>query len=315
MAGTGEKKRLFVTGATGYIGTALCKLALKDGGYDVYGLARSDEGEEKLKDMGVNAVRGDLKSLDVLSEQSSKADIVIHLAFIHDFTLDYNIVLETDGSAVDAMAQAIKGTDKPLVVTSGVATVEQDNLKDNIEDKPFNEASPLPRWKSEKRALDWASKGVRVVSIRLPPFVFGHAGKGFFLWLTSMTVQAKKVYMIGDGSTYTSSVYIDDVTQLYLLAAEKAKAGDVFNCSATHNITAKQLLEALAKVTGYPLESTNFEEAAKAWSPVLALVLSHPIRPSNLKAREQLGWSPEGPDILTDITEGSYTPVVKAMAA
>jgi len=303
----GERKRIFVTGATGYIGGVLTEYALAEG-YDVHGLSRNEAGDAKLRALGATPVRGDLTTLDVLRRESAQADIVVQLAYIHDFTPEtYGEILRIDAAAVDALAEPLRGTGKPLVITSGTLVVEPDPAGgETTEESPLWKDPPLPRIRSELHALSWSEKGVRVSAIRLPPYVYGRGGKGFLMLLMQMAVKGGEAIYIGDGGGCTSCAHVDDVAKLYLLVAEQAKAGDVFNGTGSTSVTVREMAEAIGAVLKLPVRSVAREEAEGRWGPFLTLFVQLRNRASNLKAVQQLGWQPKEIDLLTDITAGSY---------
>ncbi|OZJ02288.1 hypothetical protein BZG36_04822 [Bifiguratus adelaidae] len=216
--------RIFVTGATGYIGRVVTEKAVAEG-HDVHGLSRTEEGDARLKALGATPVRGDLTTLDVLRRESAQADAVLHLAFIHDFSIDYEEILRTDAAAVDALAEPLLGTGKALVISSGTAGVQPDPAGgETTEEMPLAENRPLSgRARSERHALSLSEKGVRVSSIPLPPYVYGRAGSGFLPLLMQMAVKNGEAAYINEGSLRTSDVYVDDAATLYLLAAKGAK--------------------------------------------------------------------------------------------
>ena len=311
----GSKGHLFMTGATGYIGGAIIELAVPEG-YEVHGLSRTVEGDAKLRALGATPVRGDLTTLDVLRRESKAADVVMHLAFIHDFSnqTPYKEILAIDAAAVDAMAEGLKGTDKPFVISSGSAVAAADpEGNETDEDSPLWEKPIIDRIKSERHALRLKNEGVRVIAIRLAPFVYGRGGKGF-LWLQMRAaVTNGEALYIDQGAVRSSDVHVEDAARLYLLAAEKAKPGDVFNCTGSTNITYKELAEAIGEVTKVPARSISRAEAEKTLGPFLAQFFLLENRASSRKAKEQLKWQPKGADRLTDATKGSYVAVAEQL--
>jgi nucleoside-diphosphate-sugar epimerase len=299
--------RIFVTGATGYIGRVVTERALAEG-HAVYGLSRSEEGDARLKALGATAVRGELTSLDVLRQQSAKAEAVLHLAYIHDWAMDYEEVLRIDGAAVDALGERLRGTEKALVITSGTAVVEPDPAGgETAENSPLSETFVLKdRIRSERHALGLSDGGVRVSAIRLPPYVYGRGGSYFAPLLMQMAAKAGESIYVDDGRLRTSDVHVDDAAELYLLAASKAKASDVFNGTGSTTVTLRELAEAIGAALQVPVHSVSREEAEAIWGKFLTAFVQFENRASNRKAVQQLRWQPKGIDLLTDIRSGSY---------
>jgi nucleoside-diphosphate-sugar epimerase len=305
-----------MTGATGYIGSVIAEIAAKEG-YDVHGLSRSEQGDERLQALGATPVRGDLKTLDVLSRESSEADIVLHLAWNHDFSSDIDENLRVDVAAVDAMATPLQGTNKPLIVSSGSGVVEPDpNGGETTEDDPPSKKPHMNRIAAENHSLSWAQKGVLVSIIRLAPFVYGRGGKGFTSLLMWKAFQTGESWYVGEGTNRMSAVHVDDAARLYLLVAQKSKKpGEIFNGCSSTTITTKEIATAVGNVMGYSVRSVTQEKAAGVWGSFLASIESRENRASGRKAREQLGWNPQGLDLVKDIQEGSYVPMAKRFIA
>lgn len=306
------QQTIFITGATGFIGRVVTELAIRDG-YSVRGLSRSEKGDALLTSLGATPVRGDLTSLDILSHESSSADIIFHLAFDHDFSKPYEQILALDTAAVNALASPLAGTDKPLLTTGGTAMVAPDPAGDETnEESPLPENPMIPRHLAEANALAWAQKGVRSISIRLPQYVYGRGTRsGFAALLIKLAVQSGESVYLGDGEYCASNVYVDDAARLYFAAAKQAKAGDIFNGTADTKTTYKAMAAAIGKAAQVPVRSITGEEAAGRWGPFLAAFYGIVNRASNKKAVEKLGWEPVGPSLLTEIQEGSYLDVVE----
>ncbi|KAI9040778.1 NAD-dependent epimerase nscE [Aspergillus affinis] len=315
-----SQQKIFITGATGFIGRVVAEFAIKDG-YNVRGLSRSEEGDVLLNSLGATPVRGDLTSLDVLTQESASADIIFHLAFDHDFTKPYDQILALDTAAVNALAAPLVGTNKPLITTGGTAMVAPDpNGNETDETSPPPPNPLIPRHLAEENALSWAQKGVRSISIRLPQYVYGRGtANGFAALLIKLAIQSNESVYLGDGEYCASSVHVDDAARLYFAAAARAKPGDIFNGTAKTDTTYKAIATAVGEAAKVPVRSITAEEATGRWGPFLAAFYSIANRASNRKAVEQLGWKPEGPGLLEEITQGSYLAVVeefrKAQAA
>ncbi|MBC8164492.1 MAG: SDR family oxidoreductase [Bryobacteraceae bacterium] len=299
--------RIFVTGATGYIGRVVTEQALAEG-HAVYGLSRNEAGDAQLRAQGATPVRGDLTSLDALGQASAQAEAVLHLAYIHDFGMDYEEVLRIDAAAVDALGGPLRGTEKAFVITSGTALVDPDpDGGETTEDSPLTQTFALKdRIRSERHALRLSEDGVRVSAIRLPPYVYGRGGSTFMPMLMQMAAKAGESVYVDDGRIRTSDVHVDDAAALYLLAARKAKAGDVFNGTGSTTVTLRQMAEAIGAALKLPVRSVSREEAEARWGQFLTVFVQFENRSSNRKAVQQLGWQPKEIDMLTDIQSGSY---------
>lgn len=316
MSSIGTGKRIFITGAAGHVGSVITELAIVKG-FEVRGLSRSEKSDAKLKALGATPVRGDLHATDVLRNESAQADIVMHLAdsFLDrgGAPKDYEEVIRIDGAAVDALAEPLKGTDKALLVTSGTLISAPDpSGAETDETSPAVPNPPIDRHRSERYALSYADKGVRVIAIRLAPYVYGRGGSGVYMFM-DMAVKNKQAAYVDDGEFQTTTVHVDDAARLYLLAAEKAKAGDVFNCSGQTTITSRQLSEAMGAALHVPAVSLTKEEASAKLGPFLPIFLTMKNRASSAKAKKQLGWQPQEPGLLEDIASGSYHDVAQAM--
>jgi nucleoside-diphosphate-sugar epimerase len=299
--------RIFITGATGYIGRVVTEHALA-AGHQVHGLSRNAGGDARLRTLGATPVRGELTSRDVLLRESGQADAVVHLAYIHDWGMDYEQILRIDAAAVGALGEPLQGTDKALVVASGTAVVEPDpGGGETAEDAPLSATFVLKdRIRSERNALRLSEKGVRVSVVRLPPYVYGRGGSGFVPMLLQAAANAGESLYVDEGGLRTSDVHVDDAAELFLLAARLAAAGDVFNGTASTTVTLRELAAAIGDVLQVPLRSVSRTEAEAQWGPFLTAFVQFENRASNRKAVQQLGWQPKQPEMLTDIRDGSY---------
>ena len=314
-----SKGNIFITGASGYIGSVVTEQAVSQG-YTVHGLSRNEAADEKLKALGAIPIRGDLTTLDVLRREAKQADIVFHLAFIHDWNRDYAEITRIDREAMGAIREGIKGTNKPFLISSGSALAEPDPTgRETTEESPAITKMPFSlRLESEKRALDWSNEGMGIVSVRLPPYVYGRGGSGFIPWLMQMAVKNGEALFVDEGITRTSGVHVDDAAALYLLIGQKLKAGDIkageiFNATASNYPTVKEMAEAIGAVLGVPVRSAKLEEVQEKWGEFLVWFVQHTNMASNKKAREQLGWELHGDEMLADIRSGSYVELAKKL--
>lgn len=309
-----------MTGANGYIGSIITQFALASSRYTITALSRTPTSDTKLLSLGATPVRGSLVTLDVLARESAKADIVMHLAdaFLGNWELDYAEVVRIDNAAVDAMVAGLlegkdKGEGRVLITTSGsLVTAAPGRVTDEASplcEKPLND-----RISCEKYALAQASKGIRVVAIRLAPFVYGRGGSGVRLFMGMFLKGGAAVY-VGDGSTRVSTVHVDDAARLYLLVAEEAGAEGAYNATGESDghVTVRELAEAVGEVLGIPVQGQSFEEIEGKAGRFLARFLSAENRASSAKARKELAWMPKERGILEDIVSGSYVEVAQEL--
>jgi nucleoside-diphosphate-sugar epimerase len=309
--------RLFITGATGYIGRVVTDFAVKDG-YVVYGLSRSEQGDKVLQNLGAKPIRGHLKSLDVLREQTSLADVVLHLAYIHDLSMDYEETLRVDTMAVKALGDAIKGSCKSLIIASVSGPVKSDPKGgETSEDSPLSEVFAMKeRMRSELNALSLVQQGVHVLAIRLPPYVYGRAGSIFIPTMMQIALKAGESICVGDGRLRTSSVHVDDAARLFLILAKKhnkIKSGEVFNATDSTSIRLGEIATAVGSVLNLPVRSVTRQEAEGIWGQFLTSFVQSECRASSAKAFIQLGWQPREVDLLRDVQYGSYVQLAQQM--
>lgn len=314
-----SRKRIFITGATGYIGQVLTEFAIAQG-HAVRGLSRAEPNDAKLTRLGATPVRGDLGALDVLRSESSRADVVIHLADALlgglGFDTPYDTVLAIDAAAVDAMVAGLSESSNPdskaLVTTSGTMMARPDpDGGETDEDAPVMLESPITRYKAWDHARAVAARaGVRATCVRLAPFVYGRGGSGVRMFMEGAAAAGAAAY-VGGGSTRTTAVHVDDAARLYLLVAEKGRAGEAYNASGETDVTIKELQGAVAGALGVPAVDLSKEEALAKMPPFLVNFLVTENRGSNKKAVTELGWRPTEPGIVEDIRRGSYVDVAR----
>ncbi|KAL4803789.1 hypothetical protein BDV18DRAFT_162795 [Aspergillus unguis] len=307
-----SSQKVFITGATGFIGRVVTELAVKEG-YAVRGLSRRGEGDKLLESLGATPVRGDLTNTALLTEESKNADIVLHLAFDHDFSKPFEQLVNLEIASVSALAKGLEGTGKALVVTNGTTSVAPDpNGGETDETAPSGPVSFGNRDIAEKHALSFVETGVRVVSIRLPQYVYGRGNNtGFAAQLIKLAIASGEAVYIGDGEYCFSDAYVDDAAQLYLLAAKHAKAGEIFNATGHTTTTYKAMALAISQLLNVPARSITPEDAIARWGPFFTEFFSIRNRSSSKKARDQLGWKPVGPGLLWEVHTGSYVEVAE----
>lgn len=312
-----SQKRIFMTGATGYIGQVLTEFAIAEG-YTVRGLSRASANDAKLTRLGATPVRGDLETPDVLRAESSQADIVMHLADALlglGFDTPYDRVLAIDAAAVNAMVAGLESSNsdiKTLITTSGTMMARPDpDGGETAEDAPVLTESPITRYKAWDHAKAVAEKaGVHAMCVRLAPFVYGRGSSGVRMFLEGAAAAGAAAYVDG-GLTRTTTVHVDDAARLYLLVARRGRAGEAYNASAETNVTMKELQGAIGETLGVPAVDLSKEEALSKMPPFLVNFLIMENRGSNKKAVSELGWLPREPGIVEDILRGSYVDVAR----
>jgi nucleoside-diphosphate-sugar epimerase len=297
--------RVFVTGASGHIGSALVPDLLA-AGHQVVGLARSDASAAALKAAGAEVQRGTLDDFSVLRAAAAAADGVIHLAYKHDLAFggDYAGAAEADLRAVEAMGAALAGSGKPLVVTSGTLLLAQaaPGRAGTEEDK----LERGPRVDSENAAVALAAHGVRSSVIRLAPTVHSSLDhSGFVPMLIEAARKNGAAAWVGDGSNRWPAVHTLDAARLYRLALESAPAGSRLHGAADEGVPFRAIAEAIGRSLGLPAVSVTSAEAGKYLGPLAALAqLDNPT--SSAHTREVVGWRPTHPGLLEDLAQRHY---------
>lgn len=298
--------KVFLTGATGYIGTVVAE-QLQQAGHTIVGLARSEAAAAKLRERNIQPLLGELGDVEKLARAAQQADGVIHTAFMHDWS-DFASAVEIERRAVSAMVQALAGSGKPLVATSGTGVLGDtgDSIVD--ENTPIDSSLiPAIRAKVEQEVIYAAERNVRGVILRLPFFVYGRGGSVFLPMLLKDAQQSGVARYIGSGENKMSAVHVDDVARLYILALEKAPAGSVFHAGVESGITMKAITTAISRTLGCQTASLSMAQATETWGVAAAALLSINSQTSALKAIQQLGWQPQSTfSLLEDIEHGSY---------
>ncbi|HEU4409579.1 MAG TPA: SDR family oxidoreductase [Polyangiaceae bacterium] len=294
--------RVFVTGATGFIGQAVVR-ELITAGHAVLGLARSDGSAEALARMGAAAHRGELTDPDGLAAGARACDGVIHLAFIHDFAA-YADAAATDRRAVEALAAALEGSGKPLVVTSGTATLRPGRIGTE-RDAPAPGAAAAPRAPSEAATLAAAERGVRASVVRLPPSVHGAGDRGFVPALIGVARRTGLAAFVGDGANRWPAVHRLDAARLFRRALEGAAPGARLHGVAEEGVPMRAIAEAIGEGLGVPVRGLSEGEAAAHFDWMARFVaIDNPT--SSAVTRDTLGWRPQEPGLLTDLRLSGY---------
>jgi nucleoside-diphosphate-sugar epimerase len=298
--------RIFVTGASGWIGSALVP-ELVDAGHRVVGLARSDASAAALTSVGAEAVRGTVDDLDVLGNTAAASDAVVHLAFKHDlaFTGDYRGAAEADRRAVDVFGDALAGTDRPFVLASGLAGMKPGQLATE-QDTPTVDGSPMSiRSATAAAALALSSRGVRSTVVRLAPTCHGEGDNGFMATLVAIAREKGVSGYIGDGTNRWPAVHRLDAARLFRLAVEKAPAGTVLHGAAEEGVALRDVAEVIGRHLDVPVTSVTPEDAAGhfAW---LGGFLALDMPASSTLTSELLDWRPTRPGLIEDLGKGHY---------
>ncbi|MEV0204898.1 SDR family oxidoreductase [Streptomyces sp. NPDC050788] len=299
--------RIFVTGASGWIGRALVP-DLIEAGHQVVGLARSEASAATLTAAGAEAIRGTVDDLDVLAGAAAASDGVIHLAFKHDiaFSGSFQEAAEADRRAVDALAEPLVGTDRPFVLASGLAGLKPGRVATEQDMPTVEDGSAFSiRAATSLAVLDYASRGVRSSVVRLSPTCHGDGDKGFMATLVA-TARAKGVSgYLGDGANRWPAVHRLDAARLFRLAVEKAPAGAVLHGVAEEGVAIRDVAEVIGRGLDVPVAPVAPDEAAGHFTWMSAFIgLDAPA--SNTLTRELLGWQPTGPGLLEDLAKGHY---------
>ena len=295
--------RVFLTGATGFIGSAIVR-ELLEAGHTVLGLARGDESAAKLTAWGAEVQRGELTDVDSLSAGARVCDGVIHTAFIHDFTR-FADNAEIDRRAIAAMAGALSGTGKALVTASGTALLPPGRLATE-RDAASTEGAAGLRAGAEAIVLGAAANGVRSSIVRLPPTVHGAGDKGFVPTLIAVARKAGFAAHPGDGSNRWPAVHRLDAARLFRLAVEKAAPGARLHSVGEEGIAMRTITETIGAGLGVPVRALTSPDQVQAHFGWFGTIIGMDNPSSSAITRETLGWRPTGPDLITDLRENGY---------
>ncbi len=297
--------RIFVTGASGWIGSAVVA-ELLSADHEVLGLARSDASAEAVAAAGAEVRRGDIGDLDVLRAAAAESDGVVHLAFRHDiaFTGDFETAVTSDLAAIDALGEALAGSDRPLAVASGLAGLAPGTL---ATERDMGEPSPGPggRVLNERAVLALAERGVRSMSVRFAPTVHGEGDKGFVAMITDADRSAGTAAYIGEGVNRWPAVHRSDAARLVRLGIESAPPGSVLHAVGEEGVAIRDLAEAIGQGLHLPVTSITAEQAETHFG-FLAGFLALDIPASSALTRELLSWEPSGPGLISDLAQGHY---------
>jgi len=292
--------KIFVTGATGFIGSAVVQEFI-DKGYKVLGLARSDAGAKSLIGSGAEVHRGDVEDLESLRSGAAAADAVIHTAFIHDFSR-FREVCEIDRRATEALGSALAGSDRPLIVTSGLARVVSGRAA--TEQDPAPPVSDSYPRASEQTAAALAERGVRTTIVRLPQ-VHDTVKQGLVSYAIEVARKKGVSAYVGEGRNRWAAVHLPDAARLYRLALEKGEPGARYHAVAEEGVPFREIAEAIGRRSNVPLVSLPPEESAThfGW---LARFAGWDLSGSSELTQARLGWRPAGPGLIADLDAVQY---------
>ena len=289
--------RVFVTGATGFIGSLVVK-ELIGAGHQVIGVYRSEEKAQTLRAAGAEPYRGSIDDPDSLKDGAARSDGVIHLAFNHDFS-NFAANCETDRRVIAALGAALAGSDRPLIVTSGTAIAKVAPGEPATEDAPRVASSDFPRAASEEATAQLAASGLNTSVVRLPQ-VHDPERQGLITPWVAIAREKGVVAYVGDGRNRWPAAHVSDVARLYRLAIEKAERGAVYNAVAEEGVAARDIAEAIGRRLKLPARSIAPEEAG-GYFGWLAHLAARDMPASGKKTQAKLGWRPTGPSLIADL--------------
>lgn len=294
--------RVFVTGATGFIGAQVVAQLLA-AGHEVLGMSRSDAGAETLAAAGAQVHRAGLEDLDRLRAGAAQADAVIHTAFNHDDFSKFAASCEQDGRVIAALAEALRGSARPLIITSGVGMGERGHGQAAVE-TVLNLEHRNPRIASELAGVAALETGADVRVVRLPQ-VHDTRRQGLVSYLIANSREQGLAAYIGEGQNRWSAAHVSDVALLYRLVLEKGTAGERYHAVAEEGIAARDIAEAVGKGLGVPVQSLGAAEAGAhfGW---LALFAGQDMSASAALTKARLGWHPAGPGLIADLAAMDY---------
>jgi nucleoside-diphosphate-sugar epimerase len=293
--------RVFVTGATGFVGSAVVRELLANG-HQVVGLTRSEEGAATLAAAGAEAIHGSLTDFESLRRGAASADGVIHTAFNHDFSR-FAQSAEEDRQAIEVLGSVLEGSERPLLVTSGTAFLRNGRTATE-EDRPPAPSSGLPRG-SETAASALAARGVRAAAVRLPPSTHGEGDHGFVPILTRIARERDVSAYVSDGLNRWPAVHRFDAARVFRLALERGAIDGPYHAIAEEGVPFKAIAEVIGRRLGLPVVAKSHDEAAAhfGW---FGRFVGADLPTSSARTRAMLDWAPTGPDLLTDIDQPGY---------
>ena len=295
--------RVFVTGASGWIGSAVVDELLA-AGHEVTGLARSGASAAKLAAKGVEVRRGDLDDLAGIRAGAEAADAVIHLANKHDFA-NPAVSNAAERAAVETIGDALSGSGRPLLLASGIAGIGQGRPATEADASPFH-GPDSPRGGAENLALEYAGRGVRPVSLRFSPTVHGTGDHGFIAVLSAIAREKGVSAYPGDGTNRWAAVHVTDAARMVVLGLEKAPAGARLHAVAEEGVPTKEIAEAIGRAFDLPVASVDPADVAAHYGWIGGF-FAMDLAATSAATRELLGWVPAGPTLIADLDGGAYS--------
>lgn len=294
--------RVFVTGASGFVGSAIVN-ELLTAGHEVIGLVRSEKAAEQLKATGAGVLLGDVNDLDIITQGATQCEAVIHTAFNHDFS-QYKASCEADRRIIEAFGAALAGSTKPLVITSGVGLLNYGRLVTE-DDVLLAGADVIPRAASEEAAATVAAQGVNVYTVRLPPSVHGAGDHGFVPMVIDMARNKGESAYVAKGNNRWPAVHRTDAAALYRLIVEKQPALKILHPVAEEGVPFKEIAQAIGNGLHLPITSKTSDEAAAhfEWFTHFASI---DCPASSQKTRDALGWDTKATGLIEDINTAGY---------
>jgi nucleoside-diphosphate-sugar epimerase len=292
--------RIFVTGATGFIGSALVPELIR-AGHQVLGLTRSEAGADALRVVGADVLHGNLQDLDSLRRGAGDSDGVVHLAFNHDFS-QFQKNCDDDRTVIETIGAVLQGSKRPFVITSGTA------IANSGDGTPATEKSPTTSWNpraaSEATTLELTKRGVNTSVVRLPQVHDTHK-QGLVPYVTALAREKRVSAYVGDGANRWPAAHVSDVARLYRLALEKAEPGAIYHAVDEEGVSMKSIAETLGRGLQVPVLSLTAGEAGAhfGW---LANFLAHDLTASSAITRQKLNWTPTGPGLIADLENMRY---------
>jgi len=295
--------KVFITGATGFIGSAIVP-ELINAGHQVLGLARSDAGAKSLASAGAEVHRGSLEDLESLRSGAAAADAVVHAAFIHDFS-KFKENCETDRRAIEALGSALAGSDRLLLVTSGTGiAAPTPGLLATEEDPPYSGPGAVARIASEEAAASVAARGVRVAVVRLPQ-VHNPEKQGMVTYAIAVAREKGVSVFVGDGANRWPAVHLLDAARLYRLVLEGGVAGARYHVVAEEGVPFREIAQAIGRRVNVPVVSKSPEQAAEHFGWLAHFVMMD-IPASSERTRKLLGWQPTQAGLISDLDAVRY---------
>ena len=294
--------RIFVTGANGFIGSALVPELIR-GGHQVLGLTRSEEGARALAEAGAEVWRGDVNDIEGLRKAVEQSEGVIHTAFNHDFSR-FPASCEEDRKVFTAIGEVLAGSDRPMVITSSIGSSNTVPGTLPVEDNPTASSKVFPRAASDEAALALADRGINV-SIMRNPQIHDTVKQGLVSDLIKLARRKGRAAYVEDGSNRWSATHVSDAVQLYRLAIEKAKIGAKYHAVAEEGITMREIAEVIAEGLHVPTVSIPEDEAPEHFGWLIKFA-GRELTASGRLTQERLSWTPNGPGLIVDLQHMKY---------